>query len=175
MEFEKSKKAGDIIEEELLRILRKKYPKAFTTKHKGKFSDYDIYIPEVGYGIEIKGDYKSAETGNLVIEVEMNGKPSALSVTKAEYWVFVEGYRLIWIKPIDIYRFLEQRFYYGRVPFIGNGDTKQKQAYLVNHNEFVKYVEKVGMIHMIPKNSVIYFDNFTKRLDLINENKTISI
>lgn len=172
MEFNESKKSGDIIEEEVLKIIHQKYPKAETTKHLGKFSDYDIWIPEINDGIEVKGDYMSAKTGNLVIEVEMGGKLSALSVTKAKYWVFVEGYRYIWISPLDIYRFLEQHPY-NRVPFIGKGDTTEKFAYLVSHRRFCDYVLQVGRIEFIDKNSPLYFDSFSNMDDELKlNNKT---
>lgn len=171
-EFNDSKVAGDLIEYEILKQIHTRYPQAYTTEKEGKFSDYDIYIPEIDEGIEVKGDYKSAETGNLVIEVEMNGKPSALSVTRAKYWVFVEGYRKIWVRPLDIYRFLEARIYYGRTSFIGEGDTVPKWAYLVNHKEFVEYVYtlKDGKVEMIDEDSPIYFDNYSKRFELKNGN-----
>lgn len=175
MKFDKSKTAGDIIEEEVLKSIQKKYPQAYTTKHLGKFSDYDIYIPEIEDGIEVKGDYKSAETGNIVVEVEMNGKPSALSITKAKYWVFVEGYRLIWLTPLDIYRFIEPVHYYNRVFFIGKGDDKGKYGYLLPHEELVKYTRNVGIVQMIKEDSPIYFDNFSKRLELMENNKTKEI
>lgn len=172
MLFNESKKSGDIIEDVVVEIINQKYPQAHTTKHLGKFSDYDIYIPEIEDGIEVKGDYMSAETGNLVVEVEMNGKLSALSVTKAKYWVFVEGYRLIWLTPLDIYRFIEQDYSYNRVSFIGNGDNVAKYAYLLPHKRIVEYAHKVGMVQMIKEDSPIYFDNFSLRDDLKEKNIT---
>ncbi len=170
MEFKEAKKAGDIIENEIVKLIHSKYPLAKTTKDLGKFSDYDIWIPEINDGIEVKGDYMSAETGNIVLEVEMSGKLSALSLTKAKFWVIVEGYRLIWLTPLDIYRFIEQNNY-NRFPFIGNGDTEEKLAYLVSHERLVTYARKVGDVIMIKENSPIYFDNYSKRKDLMKENK----
>lgn len=172
MEFKESKVSGDIIEDEVLKIIKQKYPKAETTKSLGKFSDYDIYIPEISDGIEVKGDYMSAETGNLVVEVEMNGKLSALSLTKAKYWVFVEGYRLIWLTPLDIYRFIEQEYSYNRVFFIGSGDTVGKNAYLLPHKRLVEYAYQCGIVMKIKNDSPIYFDNFSKREDLKLKNLT---
>ena len=170
MNFVESKKAGDIIEDEILKIIKLKYPLAETTKHLGKFSDYDIYIPEINGGIEVKGDYMSAETRNIVVEVEMGGKLSGLSVTKAKYWVFVEGYRLIWLTPLDIYKFIEQDYSYNRVFFTGKGDTIEKQAYLLPHKRLVLYANKHGKVIMIDKESPIYYDNFSKRIELIKNN-----
>ena len=166
-EYAVSKKAGDIGEEEILKIIQLKYPKAYIDNTGKANSDWDIYVPEIKEGIEVKNDYESNYTGNLVVEVEMNGKLSALSVTKAKYWVFITGYRYIWITPLEIYRFLEQHFEYGRVQFTGNGDNKKKLAYLIRHDIFVKYIydkltKEQGWVEMIKNNEVMYFDNFTK-------------
>ena len=66
-------KDGKQTENDVLSIIKKKYPKSYIIE--GYFKDYDIYIPEKDMGIEVKKDVKSQETGNLVIEVEFNGKP----------------------------------------------------------------------------------------------------
>lgn len=161
--FNGDKKFGDIIEEEILNIIQKKHPKAKRSADKGKFSDYDIIIPELNKTVEVKGDYRSNETNNLVIEVEMFNKPSALSVTKSDYWIFVDGYKLVWVKPINIYRFLEQSNY-SRREITGRGDSFSKMVYLVNKKEFFDYIERSdgSMINTIIKTSPIYFDNIYK-------------
>ena len=38
--------------------------------------------------LEVKSDYKTWETGNIFVEVQCRGKPSCLSITKAEFYVF---------------------------------------------------------------------------------------
>ena len=174
MEYDDSKVGGDIIEEEVLNFYKEKYSNAFIDNTGKPNSNWDIYVPELGYGIEIKGDYKSAETGNIVVEVEMNDKLSALSVTNSKFWIFVEGYRLIILKPLDIYRFIEQGGY-NRSSFIGAGDTKLKFAYLLPHSKLVLYAHDKGKVVMIEKDSPIYYDNYTKRLDLLSNNKTKNI
>ena len=162
MEFNKSKKAGDVIEEEIIKILQKKDKDAYIDNTGKKNSDWDIYLPTLDYGVEVKGDYKSKDTENLVVEVEMFGRPSALSVTKSRWWVFVEGYRFIWIKPLEIYRFIELN-QYKRTHWTGNGDSQPKYAYLIDHEDFVKYCWKHGVVEMIPESHILYYDNFTKR------------
>lgn len=172
MDYFKSKKAGDIGEEEILIRINKKYANAYIDNTGKANSDWDIYIPEINEGVESKMDYKSKETGNIVIEVEMNGKPSALSVTKSKYWVFVTGYELIWITPLEIYRFIEQHPEYGRVPFTGDGDNKEKKAYLVRLHTLKKYVNNLpktmGWIEKISENNVLYYNNFIEYLQKIN-------
>lgn len=131
-----------------------------------KNSDWDIYIPEIQEGIEVKGDYMSKITGNLVVEVEMYDKPSALSITKAKYWIFVEGYRLIWIKPIEIYRFIELNGYQ-RTVFTGSCDDKMKKAYLIPRDKLVLYIynnltKSNGWIEILKEDDILYYDNFSK-------------
>ena len=168
-EFKKSKKLGDYVEERVLERIQKKYPKAFIDDRGKKFSDWDIYIPEISEGIEVKSDYKSKITGNVIIEVEMKGKLSALSVTKAKYWIITEGYRLIWITPLEIYRFLEIN-QYERSGFVGNGDTSFKYAYKVIVEDLIKYVytldKKNGFVEMLNKNSELYYDNIVNRFNI---------
>lgn len=169
MEYYESKKFGDIAENEVLKRIQKKYPEAIIDNTGKANSNWDIWIPEIKAGVEVKMDYKSKETGNLVIEVFMNGKLSALSVTKAKYWIFVTGYDYIWVTPLNIYRFIEQHFEYGRVPFTGNGDNNPKLAYLVRLNKFNEYVsglEKTqGWVETIKKKDILYFNNAIKLMN----------
>ena len=125
--FYEDLKDGKETENNVLAIIKKKYPKSYIIE--GYFKDYDIYVPEKNMGIEVKKDVKSQETGNLVIEVEFNGKPSALSTTKADYWVFYDGDNYIWITPTMLKDLTENCGHV--VEFIGNGDTKPKKAYLM--------------------------------------------
>ena len=125
--FYKDLKDGKQTENDVLSIIKKKYPKSNIIE--GYFNDYDIYVPEKYMGIEVKIDVKSQETGNLVIEVEFNGKPSALSVTKADYWVFYDGDSYIWITPKMLKDLTETCGHV--VEFVGKGDTKPKKAYLM--------------------------------------------
>ena len=128
--FKESLESGKKVENSVLSIIKKKYPKSYIIE--GYFKDYDIYVPEKNMGIEVKRDEKSKYTGNLVIEIEFNGKPSALSTTKADYWVFYDGDNYIWITPTML-KDLTQTC--GNVvEFIGNGDTKPKKAYLMPKN-----------------------------------------
>jgi hypothetical protein len=39
--------------------------------------------------IEVKRDFETFRTGNIAIEYMSRGKPSGLSVTKADWWAFV--------------------------------------------------------------------------------------
>ena len=77
--FYRDLKRGKYHENIILDKIKSKYSKAYIID--GYCKDYDIYIPELNYGIEVKSDEKSKYTNNIVIEIEFNGKKSALSTT----------------------------------------------------------------------------------------------
>jgi len=83
--FHEDLERGKAIEQKALEVIRKKYPCAAIIDG---FKGYDIWIPELHKSIEVKYDPMSNETGNIVVEIEMNGKASALITTTAEYWLF---------------------------------------------------------------------------------------
>ena len=81
--FKESLSIGHSAEDAVCAKINKKYPKAHVME--GYCKGYDIYVPETGKKVEVKQDKKSNYTGNIVVEIEFNGKPSALSTTEADY------------------------------------------------------------------------------------------
>ena len=69
--FKRDLESGKKLEEHILKKVKRRYPDAYIID--GYFKDYDIYIPEIDLGIEVKKDEKSQETRNYVIEIEFNG------------------------------------------------------------------------------------------------------
>jgi hypothetical protein len=138
--FQKDLKRGRIIEEKILVTCREKYPCSVLIE--GKFKDYDLFIPETNKKLEIKGDYRSCETGNIIIELMMFGKPSALLTTKADYWVVFTGLELLWITPIKIFECITVNNINSRT-LTGQGDTASKVACLIPITTFKKYCFKI--------------------------------
>jgi len=134
--FHRDLKRGKQIEESVLREVKVKYPKAYIID--GYFKEWDIFIPEIQTSVEVKSDEKSKYTGNLVIEVSFNGKPSALSTTKADFWVIWDGYSMNWFTPNSIRKCISENNL-RLCSFIGKGDTKSKEAYLVKKDMLYKY------------------------------------
>ena len=138
-DFDTALISGKLYESIVLARIKSKYPSAHIMD--GNFKDYDIFIPEIDFSIEVKADFKSNYTGNFVIEVEFNGKLSALSTTKANVWVLLDYDFMYWFYPINIYRCIEQNGF-KRVSFTGNGDTVPKKAYLIPCYLLNKYAHK---------------------------------
>lgn len=137
--------AGESTEKRVLSYIKTKYEKAY--KIEGYFKDYDIYVPEADKSVEVKQDFKSEFTGNFVVEVEFDGKPSALNTTKADYWVFVTRYNWYWITPKSICDCI-RHYKYTSVKFVGNGDTKEKKAYLIKVKDiesFSQWTQKIKL------------------------------
>ena len=62
-----------------------------TVEHmKGYFKEYDLIITKDGKEtkIEVKSDKQASKTGNLAIEYECNNKPSGITSSTADYWIY---------------------------------------------------------------------------------------
>lgn len=136
--FQEDLTRGKQIEQQLLDKLKVKYPSATIID---KFKGYDIWIPEIHKSIEVKYDEKSNYTGNIVVEIEMYGKPSALLTTTADYWVFYDG-KFWCITPKEIIQciFLNKLQH---TEFVGNGDTQSKKAFLIKKEFLAKYWREI--------------------------------
>lgn len=127
-------------EERILKQIKEVYPEAY--KIDGYCKEWDIFIPEKNFGVEVKSDKKSQETGNIVIEVEFNGRPSALQTTKAEYWIIFDGQDDVWIKPERIKDCIRQNgLRYAE--FTGRGDKHSKKAFLIKKEILYPYADRV--------------------------------
>ena len=134
--FDKDLKRGIIIEDFVLTKIQKKYPKAHRID--GQCKAFDLWIPELKQGIEVKYDPMSNKTGNIVVEVEMFGKPSALMTTKASHWVFYDDNNFLSIKPEEIKKCIQDNNLQ-TVKFTGRGDKAFKIAYLIKNDLLFSY------------------------------------
>lgn len=164
----KFKKFGDFVEDEVLKEIKKKFPLACNINKEGvKNKKYDIKIPETNKTIEVKVDYISAGTGNILVEVVGWDGNSGLTTTEADYWVFITGFRKIWITPLELYRFIEThpKSHGGREPINGKGDSYNKLAYKIKNDDLVVYISKLedkrkGYVELITdKNDPLFWFN----------------
>jgi len=141
MKFNESLSSGKQSENIILKMVQNKYPKAYIKE--GYHKEYDIMIPEINKTIEVKKDFKSQYTGNVVIEMEMNNRPSGLQTTTADWWVFhLDETEIVWITLERLKEMVEFEDY-NLVEFIGDGDEISKQAYLVPKKDLYMYSNKI--------------------------------
>ena len=139
--FQESLRIGKVSENALMDLVRSvgKTPVGM----EGLFKGYDFFVCETKTAYEVKRDYKSVLTGNVVIETEMPvGTPSGLKTTFADYWIFdlyncyvfirVSRLRdLVWMENLKL------------CEFVGNGDTTKKAAYLAPIAKLHEYANNV--------------------------------
>ena len=136
--FKRDLKRGKHHENVVLNYIKAKYKNAYIKD--GYYKEYDIFVPEINFGVEVKSDEKSKYTNNIVIEIEFNNKPSALMTTKAKFWVIYDGYSYNWFLTDKIKDCIkDNNLMYAE--FIGKGDTKSKKAYLIKKELLYKYKE----------------------------------
>ena len=141
MKFNESLSSGKQSENIILKMVQNKYPKAYIKE--GYHKEYDIMIPEINKTIEVKKDFKSQYTGNVVIEMEMNNRPSGLQTTTADWWVFhLDETEIVWI-TLERLKEMVGLEGYKLVEFIGDGDEISKQAYLVPKKDLYMYSNRI--------------------------------
>lgn len=138
--FEKDLVEGKRVEEQVLNILKKHFSCA--TMIEGACKDYDIWIPERTVGVEVKSCPSCHDYGNIVIEIEMFGKPSGLLRSKAGYWVIYDGTKFQLMTREDILHciFINKLTYR---EFVGKGDAESKKAFLVPATQLMKYGKEI--------------------------------
>lgn len=140
MTFKSDLRKGEVIELFVLELIKKKYPCA--VKINGKFSGYDLFIPELHKSVEVKYDPMSNTTGNFVVEVYMYGKRSGLLSSIADYWVFYDNVSLTWIDREELMRYILSSGYKMKT-ITSRGDTQPKNVYLVNKKHLQKHIKHI--------------------------------
>ena len=135
-DFKADLERGKIHERYVLNKIKKKYKQAYIVD--GYFKEYDIFIPELNLGVEVKFDERSKETGNIIIETESAGKRSGISTTKAKYWVIYDGRNYNWFLTDTIRKCIKEYDFKER-EFVCRGDTKTKKAYLIKEHLLLDY------------------------------------
>lgn len=130
---------GKVIEEQVLKIIHKKYPCACIVNG---FKGYDIWIPELHKSVEVKYDPMSMKTGNVVIEIEFHNRESALMTTTADWWVIYDDHQYMLFTPKEIVLciFMNKLSY---TTFTGKGDSNDKKAFLIKKDLLFKHGKEI--------------------------------
>lgn len=133
--FDNDLQDGISAENLMLRIIRKKYPKAIRIK--SYFKKFDIFVPETSQKFEIKYDRVSELTGNIAIEFEYDGKPSGIKTSEADYFIFVTNRKAFIIKTDKLKKLIIETEMFLKV--VKGGDNNKSKMYLIRINDFEKY------------------------------------
>jgi hypothetical protein len=140
MEFKDSYQAGSISEKAVLAYLQKKHPDAYIQK--GYCKEYDIHIPSINIYIEVKQDFQSQYTGNILVENSFNGCPSGISTSGSDWFVFVTRCNF-YVITLEALKSLVKEDNIINKSFIGKGDKDPKTAYLVPREDLINKCFKV--------------------------------
>tara|TARA_R110002153_G_scaffold92322_5_gene224295 strand:+ start:1660 stop:2100 length:441 start_codon:yes stop_codon:yes gene_type:complete len=137
--FKEDLQRGVAVEDDLLRRLRLSFPNA--KRAEGLHPEFDIEIPELHKTVEVKYDPMSQKTGNIVIEY-FHRKPSAFSVSSADYWVIDTGKKEMWFSRKGILNCILSE---GLEPvcFKGTTDRYSKWAFLIPLHLLQRYSNAV--------------------------------
>jgi hypothetical protein len=103
---------------------------------------YDLKIVSKGWTFEVKNDLMAHQTGNVAIEYECRGKPTALSVTTAEFWVYKFAGQFFAFRTETLRRLLFEEKKYLRQVTGGDAGSNTKM-YLVKVEEFKKWGKEI--------------------------------
>jgi hypothetical protein len=135
MGFNQDLQFGKDAEEQILKKVKNKYPLAFMIE--GKHKAYDIFVPEINMGIEIKCDRQAEKTGNIFMEIECNHAYSGLLTTTAEWYIYKTTEREFWVKANNIKRYLISEA--KQLPMFENtpkGEMSTVRGYLIPIDHF---------------------------------------
>jgi len=88
---------------------------------------------------EVKTDVYPNDTGNLAIEIRYKGKPSGISHTKADwfvYWYRDISFNNVWMIKVDDLKSLIKK---SNFRIVNGGDGNQSQLVLIPRKEYKKY------------------------------------
>lgn len=144
--------AGEKNEDEFIKIMIKLDKD--TCKKEGNFKEYDFNLPNLGFTIELKGDYKSDDTGNFAFEYECFGKKSGLAFTTAKYFVMTDARKFYLFNTADLKSFLRDNWVCVRT-VIGGDNNASKMALIRKE-------------HITGRRFCFVMDRFLPELNLIN-------
>ena len=140
--FYKDLDTGKVFEKKALKLIQKKYPKAYMIE--GKFKEWDIYIPELEIGVEVKSDAQYQKTGNFYVEYECRKQPSGISTTKSKYYfIYLD---MLYIIKTDVLK-NKCRKYLNTIKDKIGGDYKASKGIIIPIKELQYESRRLNFLH----------------------------
>lgn len=95
---------------------------------------------EYNIKFEVKRDGMAKKTGNVAVEFECNGKPSCLSVTEAQIWIYQIGEDFWWVPTDDLKAYLNDETIKHKI--VMGGDGNRSKLLLIPFYDFISYLAK---------------------------------
>jgi len=95
---------------------------------------------EYNLKFEVKSDRMAPRTGNVAIELECNKKPSGLSVTEAQIWIYQIGEDFWWVPTEDLKAYAKDDKYNHKI--VMGGDGNRSKLLLIPFYDFISYLAK---------------------------------
>ena len=135
-------KLGEVLELSVLeKIIKPVFPYAF--KVEGLCSEYDLWIPELNDGVEVKFDLMAEKTDNLFFESEHNGKPSGINITESGLWIQFDGTWLFFFTPDKIKQMIRDNNIIEQIYRFDINDNRVTKGYLVDKEICEKYAHEL--------------------------------
>ena len=134
--FQKDLKQGQKYELECLKYLE--YDEYEHDKAYRKEYDLIIIKDDEKIKIEVKSDRLASKTNNMAIEYECNNKPSGISTTEADYWIYFiihEDKEEVYKIPIEKLKKLVLN-----CRKVSGGDGFRSKLYLLNKDFCKKFI-----------------------------------
>ena len=135
-DFKKLISNAHILENEFIELLRNEGDTVYIPSRTTPFSDYDFIINDVKY--EIKLDNNISKNNMMLCEFKSRGKPSAISITKADYYGIKSG-NTYYIIPV---KYIKELITNNSFKVIQTGYNKYSSCYLIPANNFKQYIIK---------------------------------
>lgn len=103
---------------------------------------YDLKVISKNWTFEVKNDLMAHQTGNVAIEYESRGKPTALGATTADFWVYKFAGRFFAFRTATLKRKLfEEKTYFKAVT--GGDAGSNTKMFLVKMEELMSWGKEI--------------------------------
>lgn len=108
--------------------------------HSPKFVKDSSCDVELNLKFEVKSDRMAKRTGNVAVEIECNSKPSSLTVTQAQVWVYRIGEDYWWVPTQELKNYINDESIVHKI--VMGGDKNRSKLVLIPFYDFVTYLAK---------------------------------
>ena len=136
VDFKKLIQNAHVLEDEFVELLRNEGDTLYIPSRTTPFSDYDFMINDVKY--EIKLDNNISKNNMMLCEFKSRGKPSGISITKADYYGIKSG-NTYYIIPVQ---YIKELILNNSFKVIEAGYKKYSSCYLIQAHYLKEFIIK---------------------------------